>query len=315
MNNHVLIVDSVHQTLIDNLASLNLICEVNQSMSYDDFLLSSKKYCGLIIRNRFPIDKKLIDAKSELKFIVRIGSGIEHIDSEYCSRKGIACISTPEGNAPAVAEHSLALTLAALKHLFSADKEVRQGEWLRNKNKSYQLSSATVGIIGYGNTGQAFAKLLRHFGSTILIYDKYNHGFPDDWIREVTLGELLQKSDIVSIHINYIPENHYFINKETFNLCKKGAIFINTSRGAVVNTADLIEALNNKKIRMAALDVLEFENSNLQIPPKNEWNNTLQTLSEMDNVILTPHIAGQTYDADKKHAEIAFKKIKAFLNL
>lgn len=315
MNNRILIVDAVHPTLIDYLSSINFICDINQSMSYEDFLLSSNKYSGLIIRNRFSIDKKLIDAKKDLKFIVRIGSGVEHIDCNYCIEKGITCISTPEGNAPAVAEHCLALSLAALKHLFSADKEVRQGVWLRNKNKSHQLSSVTVGIIGYGNTGKAFANLLQHFGTSILVYDKYKHGFSDEWIQEVKLHELLQKSDIISIHINYTTDNHYFINKNIFNLCKNSAIFMNTSRGAVVNTDDLIDALNNKKIRMAALDVLEFENNNLQIPPKSAWNRTLKKLSEMDSVILTPHIAGQTYDAEKKHAKVAFEKIKSFLNL
>jgi D-3-phosphoglycerate dehydrogenase len=207
------------------------------------------------------------------------------------------------------------MLLAALKKIATADREVRDGKWLREKNKGAELSSQTVGIIGFGHTGKAFAALLRIFGCKILVYDKYKSEFDETYIEEVSLDELLKRATVISLHINYLPENHYFINKTLLLRTKQKPIFINSSRGLSVNTADLIFALDEDYIAFACLDVLEYENVNLQIPPKTEWNDALWRLTSNKNVLLTPHTAGQTFDAERKHAKTALEKIYLCQNL
>ena len=314
MTKRILIVDSVHPSLAERLNETGFLCETNKNLSYNDFLSIQDQYYGLIIRSRFIIDEHLLESKKNLKFVVRIGSGVENIDTAACERHSIACISTPEGNAPAVAEHALALLLAALKNINKTDREVRNGIWERTLNKNRELSSLTAGIIGYGHTGPAFAKLLHSLGCNVLAYDKFKTGFSDNFASETSLQQLLETSDIISLHINYLPENHYFINKEKFSCVKRNPLFINTSRGLSVNTNDLLDALDSGIIQHACLDVLEFETSRLQIPPLKEWTETMQRLAAHPKVTLTPHIAGQTFDADKRHADIAFEKIINLIN-
>jgi D-3-phosphoglycerate dehydrogenase len=236
---------------------------------------------------------------------------MENIDSQYAESKGIHCLSTPEGNANAVAELCLTFLLAALRHVATANDEVRKGEWLREKNKGTELASQTVGIIGYGHTGPAFARLLKALGCKVLCYDRYRHNYGDENATAVTLEELLEQSDVLSLHINYLPENHYFINKELIQKIKHPFIFLNTSRGWAVNTADVLAAIKEGKIKYACFDVLEYETSRLQIPPKDEWDAVLCELAETDQVLLTPHVGGQTLEAEKRHAEIAVEKIRA----
>ena len=310
----ILIVDSVHQSLSERLNESGFTCETDKTLTYNDFLALPDHYSGLIIRSRFIIDEPLLMSKRNLKFVVRIGSGVENIDTAACKRLGIECLSTPEGNAPAVAEHALALLFSALKHITSADSEVRNGTWERVLNKSRELSSMTVGIIGYGHTGPAFAKLLHGLGCNVLAYDKFKTDIEDGYTTETPLEKLLETSDVISLHINYLPENHYFINKEKLSLNKKKAIFINTSRGLAVNTDELLDALDEGILSHACLDVLEFETSRLQIPPKENWGTVMQRVAAHPKVTLTPHIAGQTFDADKRHADVAFEKIINLIN-
>jgi D-3-phosphoglycerate dehydrogenase len=201
------------------------------------------------------------------------------------------------------------MLLATLKKIATANQEVRNGVWLREKNKGTELSSQTVGIIGFGNTGKAFAKLLSCFGCKILVYDKFKSGFHETYIEEVTLDALLQRATVISLHINYIPENYYFVNKTLLQKAKQKPILINTSRGLSVNTADLLFALDEDFIAFACLDVLEFENVNLQIPEKIEWNDTLVRLTSNKKVLLTPHTAGQTVDAELRHTEVVLGKL------
>jgi len=301
-------VDKVHPYLVEQFASRGYLCETNMQLSYNDFLELEDQYTGLVIRSKFKVDKNAISSKPNLKFIIRIGSGVEHIDVPFAEDNGIKVISTPEGNAMAVAEHCLGMLLAALKKIATANAEVKNGEWLREKNKGRELSSQIVGIIGFGNTGKVFARLLSVFGCKILVYDKFKSGFQEDYVEEVTLDEILQQATIISLHINYLPENYYFINKTLLLSTKHNPVFINTSRGLVVNTADLIFAMDEDYISFACLDVLEYENVNLQIPPKTDWNDTLLRLSSNKKVLLTPHTAGQTTDAELKHAVIAVEK-------
>ena len=306
--------DKVHPYLVEQFTNRGFICETTLQISYNEFLELEDNYEGLVIRSKFNVDENALVSKKNLKFIIRIGSGTEHIDLQVASATGIKVITTPEGNAPAVAEHCLGMLLAALKKMVTANHEARNGEWLREKNKGRELSAQTVGIIGYGNTGKAFVKLLQFFGCKILVYDKFKSGFTETYIEEVSLDELLQRATVISLHINYLPENHYFINTALFKKAKQQPIFINTSRGLTVKTADLIFALDEDYISFACLDVLEYENVNLQIPPKAEWNDTLLRLTSNKKVLLTPHTAGQTFDAELRHAQIAVKKLFSLQN-
>ena len=301
--------DKVHPYLAEHFASKGYLCETVLQISYNDFIELDDEYTGLVIRSKFEVDKNAISSKSNLKFIIRIGSGVEHIDTQFAKAKGIKVISTPEGNASAVAEHCLGMLIAALKKIPTANSEVKNGEWLREKNKGTEISSQTVGIIGFGHTGKAFARLLSVFGCKILVYDKFKSGFQETYIEEVALDDLLQRATVISLHINYLPENHYFINKTLLQKAQQQPVFINTSRGLAVNTADLIFALDEDYISFICLDVLEYENVNLQIPPKAAWNDALLRLASNKHVLLTPHTAGQTVDAELGHAKIAAEKM------
>ncbi|MCL1850361.1 MAG: hypothetical protein FWF70_02990 [Bacteroidetes bacterium] len=304
----ILIVDKVHPYLVEQFTNRGYLCDTILQISYNEFIELKDEYEGLIIRSKFNVDKNAISSKNNLKFIIRIGSGIEHIDLRFAESKGIKVISTPEGNAPAVAEHCLGMLLAALKKIATANNEVKNGEWLREKNKGVELSSQTVGIIGFGNTGKALAKLLSAFGCKILVFDKFKCGFTETYIEEVSLDELLQQSTVISLHINYLPENYYFINTSLLQKTEQQPIFINTSRGLAVNTADLIFALDEDILSFVCLDVLEYENINLQIPPKTEWNDTFWRLTSNKKVLLTPHTAGQTLEAELRHAKVVVEK-------
>ena len=306
---NILIVDRAAPSLARDLQAHGFACETRLDLTYDDFLRFPDDLYGLVIRSRFQVDKPLIDSKPHLRFIVRLGSGVENIDTAYAESRGIACISTPEGNANAVAEHALGLLLGALRNIPKADHEVRGGEWLREANKGTELASQKVGIIGYGHTGPAFARLLRPFGTKILVYDKFRTDITDDFVTVTDLATLMRECNVISLHINYLPENHHLVNDVFLEAARDGIILINTCRGLVVDTAALVSHLRNGKVRYACLDVLEYESVRLKIPPKNEWEAALLQLSEMENVILTPHLAGQTLEAEQRHADIAVQKI------
>lgn len=305
----ILIVDRAAPSLARDLQTHGFVCETRLDLTYDDFLRLPDDLYGLVIRSRFQVDKPLIDSKPQLRFIARLGSGVENIDTIYAESRGIACISTPEGNARAVAEHALGLLLAALRNIPKADREVRRGEWLRETNKGTELASQKVGIIGYGHTGPAFARLLRPFGTKIFVYDKFRSDITEDFVTVTDLPTILHECNVISLNINYLPENKYFVDGKFLDAARDGVILINTSRGPVVDTADLVSHLKRGKVRYACLDVLEYESVRLKIPQKNEWESALLQLSEMDNVILTPHLAGQTAEAEQRHADIAIQKI------
>ena len=305
----ILIVDRAAPSLARDLQAHGFVCDTRLDLTYDDFLRLPDDLYGLVIRSRFQVDKPLIDSKSQLRFIARLGSGVENIDTAYAESRGIACISTPDGNANAVAEHALGLLLAALRNIPKADREVRRGEWLREANKGTELASQKVGIIGYGHTGPAFAHILHSFGTKVYVYDKFRTDITDDFVTVTDLSTILRECNVISLNINYLPENKYFVNGKFLDAARDGVILINTSRGPVVDTAALVSHLRSGKVRYACLDVLEYESVRLKIPPKNEWEAALLQLSEMDNVILTPHLAGQTAEAEQRHADIAVQKI------
>jgi len=309
----ILIVDRVHPWLSEKLTEKGFVCQTDMTYTDQTFIAEQDDLLGLVIRSRFVVDRKVIDSKPSLKFIVRIGSGVENIDVAYAEQRGIQVISTPEGNANAVAEHCLGLLLAALRHIASADREVRDGQWLREKNKGTELQSHTYGLIGYGHTGPAFARLLKALGCQVYAYDRYNPNAGDENATMVSLEEIWAKCDVISTHINYIPENKYFINQKQIALAAHPFILINSSRGLVVNTADVVEAIKQGKIEMACLDVLEYESTKLKNLPKEEWPEAMEQLATMERAILTPHVGGQTLDAELRHAKVAFEKICAAL--
>ncbi|HNY62353.1 MAG TPA: NAD(P)-dependent oxidoreductase [Bacteroidales bacterium] len=313
MSFKILVVDIADSLLVTQLEAIGFSCEVNLKMTQQEFQEIKTPVVGLIIRSRFPIDAQTIDSHPELRFIVRLGAGVENIDVAHATFKGVEVISTPQGNAPAVGQFCLAMLLNRLRNISESDREVRRGEWLREKNKGKELSSLTIGIVGFGNTGQAFYNFLKPFNPEILVYDRYKTGFKQEFIQEVSLDVLLKRSDVVSIHINYIEENHYFFNAQLFSKMKRSPILINTSRGAVLNTQDLLNALDQGLIDHACLDVLEFENHRLTIPSPKDWPPILKTIANHTQVTLTPHIAGQTFESEKRHAEIAVEKIRALL--
>jgi len=305
----VLIVDRVHPYLSEKLSERGFVCLTDMTFTYDSFKAAPDDLYGLVIRSRFVVDKELLDSKPSLKFIVRIGSGVENIDVEYAERKGVKVISTPEGNANAVAEHCLGLLLSALRHISAADREVRAGEWLREKNKGTELQSRTYGLIGYGHTGPAFAKLLRALGCKVYAYDRYNPAAGDNHAVMTDLDTLMQKCDVISVHVNYIPENKYFINQDFIEKMAHPFVLINSSRGLVVNTDAVVKALESGKITVACLDVLEYESTRLKNLPKDQWPEAMEKLATMENAILTPHVGGQTSEAELRHAQVAVEKI------
>ncbi|MDR2979914.1 MAG: hypothetical protein LBV02_05705 [Bacteroidales bacterium] len=301
----ILIVDNVHPFLTDFLTRSGYKYDIITDIDYDGYLALEDDYDGLIIRSKFVVDWVAIDTKRDLKFIIRLGSGVENIAVEYAQKQGISCFNTPAGNAPSVGEYCLAALLSAVKHLPTADAEVKNGVWLRKKNYGKDLCDLKVGIIGYGHTGKAFARVLNGLVEKVYTHDKYKTAIGDEFAEEVDLETLMTVCDVISLHVNYIEENHHFFNQKIIDKAGKPFVFINSSRGLAVKTADLLTALQTGRISFACLDVLEYETSQLQLPPKAEWPNELQELATLNNVILTPHIAGQTSDSEFRHAELA----------
>jgi D-3-phosphoglycerate dehydrogenase len=252
------------------------------------------------------VDKELIDRAVNLKVIGRIGAGMDAIDTDYAEKKGIVCLNSPEGNRDAVGEHCLGLLLALFNKICIADSQVRKGLWLREDNRGLEIKGKTVGIIGYGNMGQSFAKRLSGFDCKVIAYDKYKTNYSDAFAQEVSLEEIFSQSDILSFHTPLTSETKYMFNKDFIQNFKKPFYLLNTSRGKVVNTKDLIEALNQGKILGAGLDVLEFEafSNELQDTP-----NELQDLFSRTNVVLTPHVAGWSVESNYKLSYYLAEKI------
>jgi D-3-phosphoglycerate dehydrogenase len=306
---NILIVDRVHPALAEGLRARDFVCTTDMTCTYESFAARADDLFGLVIRSRFVVDRALLDTKPSLRFIVRIGSGVENIDVAYAESRGVRVISTPEGNANAVAEHCLGLLLSLLRHISSADREVRAGEWLREKNKGTELQAHTYGLIGYGHTGPAFARLLHTLGCEVYAYDRYNPAAGDECAKMVTLEELCARCDVISLHINYIPDNRHFFGDDFIARMPHPFLLINSSRGLVVDSAALVRGLQAGKVTAAALDVLEYENTRLKNLPKDEWPEAMHALAARDNVILTPHVGGQTIDAELRHARWALMKI------
>ncbi len=307
----VLHLDTNHPLLINQLKDLGCENVENYKGTKKEILEIIKDYDGIVIRSRFSIDKEFIDAATNLKFIGRVGAGLENIDVEYAKSKGIELISAPEGNRNAVGEHALAMILALFNNLKKADLEIRNGQWLREDNRGIELDGKTVGIIGYGNMGKAFAKKLRGFDVDVICYDiKPNVG--DMNCRQVSLEELQEKADVLSLHTPHNELSNKMVNAEFINNFKKSFYLINTARGSAVVTKDLMEAINNQKILGACLDVLEYEKSSFEnfFESSDSDNPYFRELISSDKVLLSPHVAGWTVESKEKLAQTIVDKVE-----
>jgi len=306
----VLHLDTNHSLLIDQLHELGFENHEDYTSSKEEIEAKISSYDGIIIRSRFKIDKTFLDKAINLKFIGRVGAGLENIDCDYAEEKGIYLISSPEGNRNAVGEHALGMILSLFNKLNKANNEVAQGKWLREENRGLELDGKTVGLIGYGNMGKAFAKKLQGFDVEVICYDiKANVG--DKNCTQVSLEELQEKTDVLSLHTPQTPLTVNMINSAFLNSFKKPIWLINTARGKSVVTEDLAEALKSGKVLGAGLDVLEYEKSSFENLFSGDLPKAFQYLIDAENVILTPHVAGWTAESKVKLAQTIVDKIKA----
>lgn len=306
MLKRVLITADIHPFIQHRFGSLGFSVDVFPEIDREHLLNIIYNYSVLIITTYTKVDKSLIDKATNLTIVGRVGSGMENVDTAYCQQKNIICVNSPEGNGNAVGEHCLAILLNLLNNITKANNELKQNIFLREENRGEELDGKTIGIIGYGYTGRAFAKKLRGFDVEILVYDKYKKA-TDDFVKNVALLELQNNADIISFHVPYNEETHYYCNLNFIENCTKNPIMINTSRGAILNTRDIITALETHKIKGLCIDVFEDEPIS-----KNKVHSIAiyQKLLSFSNVIATPHIAGWTKESKYKLAKILMDKIE-----
>ena len=304
----ILFIDTVYPFLKEKLEKHHNICDTAYEKSKLEIEKIISDYDGIIIRSRFTIDKQFINKAKRLKFIARAGSGLENIDVEYAKMKDIKCFNAANGNSQAVAEHALGMLLTLLNNLNKADKEVRNGKWKREENRGIELAKKTIGIIGFGNTGSAFAKLLQGFDIKVLAYDKYLKKHP---FRNV-MEKIYAEANIVSLHIPLTDDTTYLVNDQFINKFKNSIYLINTSRGKCVNTKSLVTALKNGKIKGVCLDVLEYEKDSFEQLSAKGLPEEMIYLTQSNNSILSPHIAGWTKESDARIAEILLEKITTY---
>lgn len=311
MSIKILHIDSNNPILWQQLEDAGFENHADFKSSKEEIENKIQDYNGIVIRSRFKIDKTFLDKAANLQFIARVGAGLESIDCEYAETKGVHLIAAPEGNRNAVAEHSLGVILSLFNNLNQADAEIKAGHWNRESNRGHELDGKTVGIIGYGNMGKAFAKKLRGFEVDVIFHDILEN-IGDENGRQVSLQELQQKADVLSLHLPWTPETDKMINTNFINAFVKPFWIINTSRGKNIVTADLVEAMKSKKILGAGLDVLEYEKLSFEtLFQDNNTPEAFQYLLEAKNALLTPHIAGWTFESHERLAQVIVDKIKA----
>ena len=303
----VAFIDEVHPYLKQQLVEKGIVCDDLTKVDSQTIFNDIDKYDGIVIRSRFRIDKQLLDKASRLKFIARSGAGMENIDIKYAKHKSVELFNSPEGNRTAVAEHAIGMLLSLFNQLNIADKQVRDGVWLREQNRGIELEGKTVGIIGYGNMGSAFIERLQCFGVRVIAYDKYKTGYGNKMVVESEWEQIYDQADVLSLHVPLAEDTLYLMDEKRFNQFKKPIYLINTARGKNVKTKDLIQAMKDGKVLGACLDVLEYEDTAFEKMESSDQD--FKALMESDKVILSPHIAGWTTESYYKLSEYLFQKI------
>jgi len=308
----VLLLDEPFPVLINALENMGLDPEAHYQSNSSDLLDVLGECIGIVVRSRLPIDRSLLEGAPALQWVARLGVGTEHIDLDACSERKVEVFTSPEGSRDTVAEHATGMLLMLMNRLAIADREVRQGDWIREGNRGTEIKGKTIGIIGYGNMGMAFAKRMKGFEARVLAYDKYRSDYGDAFAREVDLPTLQQESDIVSIHIPYTPENHYFIDGPFLEAFAKNIYLVNTARGTILQTADLVRAMKDGKVLGAALDVIEYEEMSFSTLQPDTLPEPFQYLRQSERTVLTPHIAGWSFESKVGHSRVLAEKIRQF---
>jgi D-3-phosphoglycerate dehydrogenase / 2-oxoglutarate reductase len=311
MKQTVLFIDTVHPVMQELLTGKGFECTDASAWSREEVYAGMQSACGLVIRSRFLLNKEFLDRKHTLRFIARAGSGMENIDVPFATSQGIACLSAPEANKDAVAEQALGMLIMLMNRLAIADREVRKGTWKRDENRGWEINGNTVAIIGFGNNGSAFADILSGFGVNIIAHDpfvkidplKYPH------VKQVDMETVFETADIISYHIPLNPSTTYLINEHYLNSFQKPVWLVNTSRGKILNTAALVAALENGKVRGAALDVLEYESTSFENIDSENLPEPFRYLINSEKTVLSPHIAGWTHESHEKISRSLAHKI------
>ncbi len=305
----IAVLDKVHPIIMETLENYNAEIELHYNTPLEDFKTIIHNYDGIILRSRLKLDKALLTLAKDLKFIGRPGAGLENIDVDFCDQNNIQVFRSPEGNMDAVGEHALGMLLSLFNNLNRSVLEVKQGKWLREENRGVELKTKTVGILGYGFMGETFSKKLKGFGVNVIAYDKYKTDFSNENVKEVTLAELFEQTDILSIHTPLTPETIKMVDSDFIERFEKNIYIINTARGKSLVTADLVHQIEEGKVLGACLDVLEYESSSFEFLDSNNIPEPLSYLLASNKAIITPHIAGWTHEAKYKMGKVLVDKI------
>lgn len=304
----IAVIDKVHDVLIERLVSKGFQVDDKRNIAPEEVENILSEYDGIVIRSKIKLSAEILSKLTKLKFISRVGAGMESIDCEFAKKQGIVLMNSPEGNRDSVGEHATGMILSLFHKICHAQMQVSKGIWDRDSNRGIELMGKTVGIIGYGNMGSSFAKRLSGFGVNVISYDKYKTNYSDGFTKEVQMLDIFKNTDVLSLHVPLQDDTHFLVNKEYLEKFEKNIYLINTARGKVVKTDDLVEKLKCGKVLGAALDVLEYENVSFE-KLSIEQNDSISFLQKSNNVILTPHVAGLSYESNIKLAEITAQKI------
>ena len=305
----ILIACRIHPLFIRQMETLGHNCFRHSLNNSGDLIGKWAGFEGVVINSRFSLDEKMIRDAAGLRFVARVGAGMENIDTAALENAGIRWFNSPEANRQAVGEHTLGMLLGLMNKLNKADREIRSGLWLREENRGMELRGRNVAIIGYGNMGSAFAQCLSGLGARVIAYDKYKKGYGCSIVEELSLEQLMQQADVVSIHVPLTDETTYMVNKDFIHAFSRNIIILNTARGKILKTQHLAEALKSGKVIAAGLDVHEYESPSFEQTGFDDLPGDFRYLMKADNVILTPHIAGWSAESDLKHAEVLAGKI------